>query len=75
MNLNEITGDEKFDGMMGKIAGNLPAHHVSAKVDRVQDKSENPPDETINALNKMMYDLHKAMQEADLLMRKLTGGG
>jgi hypothetical protein len=73
---NEATGDAKFDGMMGKIAGNTePVTPPSAAGDRVQDADQNGPDmETINALNKMMYDMHTTMQTANQLMQKLMRG-
>ena len=74
--VKEATGDSKFDGMMGKISGNTTPQSVAGNAaSRVASKTDGPPDgETIQALNKMMYDLHKAMQEADILMRKLTNG-
>lgn len=71
----EATGDEKFDNMMGKISGNTePQNFNQAQNDRVQNKAENPDAETINALNKMMYDMHVTMQTANRLMQKLTRG-
>jgi len=74
--IEEATGDSKFDSMMGKISGNTTPQSVAGNAaNRVASKTDSPPDsETIQALNKMMYDLHKAMQEADTLMRKLTNG-
>ena len=69
----EATGDGKFDSMMGKITGNTtPQGFDQARADRVQDKAEMPDDETIDALNKMMFDLHKSMQTAEQLIRKLS---
>lgn len=73
--LPEATGDPKFDGMMGKITGNTePQGFDQARADRVQSRSENPDAETINALNKMMYDMHATMQTANQLMQKLMQG-
>lgn len=71
----EATGDEKFDNMMGKISGSTePQNFNQAQNDRVQDKATHPDAETINALNKMMYDMHVTMQTANRLMQKLMKG-
>jgi hypothetical protein len=74
--VKEATGDPKFDGMMGNITGNTaPQTMGSAASNRVAAKSEMPPDaETINALNKMMFNLQKSMQTAEALLQRLTQG-
>jgi hypothetical protein len=74
--LSEVTGDPKFDGMLGKITGNTePQTTGGAASDKVAAKSAVPPDqETINALKKMMYDMHVTMQTAERLMQKLIQG-
>ena len=73
--VSEATGDKKFDDMMGKISGNdQPQSFNQRQADRVQDRAENPDAETINALNKMMYDMHVTMQTANRLMQKLVKG-
>lgn len=73
---NEATGDAKFDGMMGKIAGSTePSTPGSTAADKVNAANNNGPDaETIDALNKMMYDMHVTMQTANQLMQKLMRG-
>jgi hypothetical protein len=73
---NEATGDPKFDSMLGNITGNTePQTTGGAASDKVAAKSAVPPDdETINALNKMMYDMHVTMQTAERLMQKLIQG-
>ena len=71
----EATGDAKFDSMLGKIAGNTePQGFDSARAARVKSGSENPTDETIDALNEMMFNMHKSMQTANALLQKLTQG-
>ena len=74
--LGEATGDSKFDSMMGKIAGSTtPVTPPSAASNKINDLEQNGPDmETINALNKMMYDMHMTMQTANQLMQKLMRG-
>lgn len=74
--IGEATGDAKFDGMMGKIAGSTePVTPPSAASNKINDLEQNGPDmETINALNKMMYDMHTTMQTANQLMQKLMRG-
>lgn len=73
--LEEVTGDPKFDNMMGKIANNTqPQDFDNERADRVKDRAENADDETIEALNKMMYDLHNSMQTANALLQRLTQG-
>jgi hypothetical protein len=74
--IGEATGDPKFDGMMGKISNNTSPQTAggaaSAKVGA--SANQHPDDETIRALNKMMYDMHVTMQAANKLMQKLTRG-
>lgn len=73
--VKETTGDEKFDSMMGKISGSQePQNFDQERIDRVGARAENPDQETIDALNKMMYDMHMTMQTANKLMQKLTRG-
>jgi len=73
--IEETTGDEKFDSMMGKIGGSQePQKFDQTRIDRVGARAENPDAETIDALNKMMYDMHVTMQAANKLMQKLTNG-
>ena len=74
--LGETTGDPAFDGMMGKIAGSTtPQTAGGAASDKVGASANQPPDaETIEALNKMMYDMHTTMQTANRLMQKLMRG-
>ena len=69
----EATGDAKFDNMMGNIAGGTgPVTPPSAANSKLNDLEQNGPDmETIDALNKMMYDMHMTMQTANKLMQKL----
>ena len=72
---SEATGDEKFDNMLGKISGNTePQGFDQARASKVQAGAENPDKETIDALNKMMYDMHVTMETANKLMQKLTQG-
>jgi len=73
--IEEATGDPKFDNMMGKISSNTePQGFDQARAAKVQAGAENPDQETINALNKMMYDMHVTMETANRLMQKLTQG-
>ena len=73
--VKEATGDSSFDNMMGKISSNTePQNFDQARADKVQAGAENPDKETIDALNKMMYDMHVTMQTANKLMQKLTQG-
>lgn len=73
--LGEATGDANFDDMMNKISGSTsPQSMGSAASDKVQAKAANPDAETIEALNKMMYDMHVTMQTANRLMQKLSRG-
>jgi len=73
--LEEETGDPKFDKMLGKISGSEePQNFDQARAEKVHHGAENPNQETIDALNKMMYDMHVTMQTANQLMQKLTQG-
>ena len=74
--VKEATGDPAFDGMMGKIAGSTtPQTAGGAASDKVGSAANQPPDaETIEALNKMMYDMHVTMLTANRLMQKLMQG-
>jgi len=73
--IEEETGDPKFDSMMGKISSSdAPQNFDQARADKVQAGAENPDEETIKALNKMMYDMHVTMMTANKLMQKLTQG-
>ncbi len=73
--LPEATGDAKFDNMLGKIAGNTePQGFDDARAAKVKAGAENPSDETIDALNEMMFNMHKSMQTANALLQKLTRG-
>ena len=74
--VKEATGDSKFDSMMGNIAGSTtPQTAGGAASANVGAAANQPPDaETINALNKMMYDMHVTMQTANKLMQKLMQG-
>lgn len=73
--LPEETGDPKFDNMLGKISGNTePQDFNQDRANKVQAGAENPDKETIDALNKMMYDMHVTMMTANELMKKLTQG-
>ena len=73
--VKEATGNPKFDNMMGKISGNeQPQNFDQARTDKVIQGAENPDEETIKALNKMMYDMHVTMMTANKLMQKLTQG-
>ena len=70
--VKEATGDPNFDSMLGKITGSDTPHAFdSNKAKKVQAMGENPTAETINALNKMMYDMHITMKTANELMQKL----
>ena len=73
--VKEATGDLKFDNMLGKISGNTkPQDFNQDRANKVQAGAENPDKETIDALNKMMYDMHVTMMTANELMKKLTQG-
>ena len=74
--VKEATGDEKFDRMLGKISGSTePSTAGGAASKKVNAAANQPPDaETIEALNKMMYDMHITMQTANRLMQKLLRG-
>ncbi len=74
--VKEATGDPKFDGMMGKIASSTtPQTAGGAAADKVSGAANQPPDaDTINALNKMMHDMHVTMQTANQLMQQLMRG-